>query len=259
MTVSLLKIGLLQYSPVWENRDASIEKINSLLSIYNLDDVGLLVFPELSLTGFTMKSKLFAEEIDGISFRFFMDLSKKFKLDIFAGIIESYDNKIYNSLIHFDSKGLIKVRYRKIHPFSSSGENLNYSSNSTPVTTKIGKITFGLSICYDLRFPELYRFYGKEKVDVLCNIANWPTSRISHWDKLLQARAIENLSYMIGVNRAGKDPSLTYDGHSAVIDPMGNVLVSSNKNEEIIFADIDTEKIKSTRNNLPFLNDIKLI
>lgn len=257
--MNVLKIGLVQYSPVWENIEASIGKINSLLSLYDLDDVGLLIFPELSLTGFTMNSKLLAEEIDGTSFGFFMDLSKKFKLDIFAGIIESYDNKIYNSLIHFDNKGLIKVRYRKIHPFSSSGENKNYSSSSTPVTTKIGKITFGLSICYDLRFPELYRFYGKKKVDVLCNIANWPTNRMSHWDKLLQARAIENLSYMIGVNRVGTDQSLTYDGHSALIDPKGNVLVSSNKNEEIIFAEIDTEKIKATRNNLPFLNDIKLI
>ncbi len=257
--MSLLKIGLVQYSPVWENREASIGKINSLLDLNELDDVGLLIFPELSLTGFTMKSKLLAEEIDGISFRLFMDLSKKFRLDIFAGIIEKYDNKIFNSLIHFDNKGLIKVRYRKIHPFSSSGENKNYSSNSTPVITKIGKFTFGLTICYDLRFPELYRFYGKEKVDVLCNIANWPTNRMSHWDKLLQARAIENLSYMIGVNRVGTDPSLTYDGHSALIDPMGNVLASSNKKEEIIFAELDTEKVKETRDNFPFLNDIKLI
>ena len=256
--MSQLKIGLVQYSPVWESPKASIEKINSLLSSYDLDDVGLLVFPELSLTGFTMRSKLLSEEIDGISFRYFMDLSKKLKLDIFAGVIENYDNKIYNSLIHFDNKGLIRVRYRKIHSFSNSGENKNYSSNRTPVTTKIGKITFGLSICYDLRFPELYRFYGKEKVDVLCNIANWPTPRISHWDKLLQARAIENLSYMIGVNRVGTDPSLDYDGHSAVIDPMGNVIVSSNE-EEIIIAELDTEKVKETRNDLPFLKDIKLI
>ncbi len=256
--MSKLKIGLVQYSPVWENPEASIEKINSLLSIYNMNDVDLLIFPELSLTGFTMKSKLLAEEMDGISFKYFMDLSKKLKLDVFAGIIENYDKEIYNSLIHFDSKGLIRVRYRKIHPFSSSGENKNYSSSRATVTTRIGKITFGLSICYDLRFPELYRSYGKEKVDVLCNIANWPIARISHWDKLLQARAIENLSYMIGVNRIGTDPSLTYSGHSAVIDPMGNVLVNSDK-EEIIFAVLDIEKVKETRDSLPFLNDIKLI
>ena len=153
---------------------------------------------------------------------------------------------------------MIRVRYRKIHPFSNSGENKSYSSGKTPVITKIGKITFGLSICYDLRFPELYRFYGKKKVDVICNIANWPSTRISHWDKLLQARAIENLSYMIGVNRVGTDPGFTYDGHSTVVDSMGNVIVNSAE-EEIVFAEIDTENIENTRNKLPFLNDIKLI
>jgi len=256
--MSQLKIGLVQYSPVWENPEASIEKINSLLKSYNTDDVSLLIFPELSLTGFTMKSKLLAEEIDGISFRYFMELSKKLRTDIFAGVIENFDNKIYNSLIHFDNKGLIRVRYRKIHPFSNSGENKSYSSGRTPVITKIGKITFGLSICYDLRFPELYRFYGKKKVDIICNIANWPSTRISHWDKLLQARAIENLSYMIGVNRVGTDPGFTYEGHSVVVDPMGNVIVNSAK-EEIIFAEIDTENTEEIRNKLPFLNDIKLI
>ena len=212
----------------------------------------------MSLTGFTMRSKEFSEEMDGISFQYFMGLSKKLKTNIFAGVIENYDNKIYNSLIHFDSTGLIRMRYRKIHPFSNSGEEKHYSSGDAPVTTRIGKITFGLSICYDLRFPELYRFYGKEKVDVFCNIANWPVARVSHWDKLLQARAIENLAYMIGVNRVGEDLNLEYSGHSTVIDPMGNVQIVSEV-EEIIFSQIDTDIVEETRSKLPFLNDIKLI
>ena len=256
--MSKLSIGLVQYAPIWEEPKASIKRIDALLASYNLKEIDLLVFPELTLTGFTMRSKEFSEEMDGISFRFFMELSKKTKTNIFAGVIESFDEKIFNSLIHFDSNGLIRTRYRKIHPFSNSGEEKNYSSSSIPVITKIGKITFGLSICYDLRFPELYRFYGKEKVDVLCNIANWPVARVSHWDKLLQARAIENLAYMIGVNRVGEDLTLAYNGCSAVVNPMGDIQINSDK-EEIILTQIDTDVIKETRSKLPFLNDIKLI
>lgn len=256
--MSKIKIGLVQYSPEWEDANSSIKKIDSLLDKYNLKNVDLLVFPEMSLTGFTMKSKLFAEEMDGISFLYFINLAKKIRTNIFAGLVEKDEEDIYNSLIHINDKGLIMNRYRKIHPFTSSGENKNYKASKTPVITKIGKIKIGLSICYDLRFPELYRHYGKEEVDILCNIANWPSDRISHWDKLLQARAIENLSFMIGVNRVGTDPRLEYLGHSAVIDPMGEVLIRS-EGEEIIFIEIETDLVDQTRDKLPFLNDIKLI
>ena len=256
--MSKIKIGLVQYSPEWEDADSSIKIIDTLLEKYNLRNVELLVFPEMALTGFTMKSKLFAEDMDGISFIYFMNLARKFKTNIFAGLVEKDEDRIYNSLIHFNEKGLIMNRYRKIHPFSNSGENKNYKSGRIPVVTKIGKIKIGLSICYDLRFPELYRHYGKEKVDILCNIANWPNDRINHWDKFLQARAIENLSYMIGINRVGSDPKLKYSGHSMVVAPMGDTLIQSEV-EEIIFFEIDTDLVDQTREKLPFLNDIKLI
>ncbi len=253
-----LKVGLVQYSPAWENPEATIKKLNILWEKYNIQDIDLLVFPEMSLTGFTGKSHKFAEELDGISFRYFMELSRKTKTEIFAGIIEKYDKEIFNSLIHFDNKGLIRIRYRKIHPFSPAGENKNFFSGDSPVTTKIGKTRFGLSICYDLRFPELFRHYGKNNVEVIVNIANWPIDRIEHWDKLLQARAIENLSYMIGVNRVGNDPVLNYTGHSSVIDPMGNV-ISYSEEEELLITDIDLDKVEETRKKLPYLSDIKLL
>lgn len=256
--MSKLKIGLVQYSPIWEEPELTIRKIDKLLDSCELEDIDLLIFPEMSLTGFTSKSQQFAEELDGVSFRYFMELSRSTKTEIFAGLIERYDKNIFNSLIHFDSKGLIRIRYRKIHSFSLAGENKIFSSGDTTVITRIGKITFGLSICYDLRFPELYRYYGKNKSEVLINIANWPVDRIEHWDKLLQARAIENLSYMIGVNRVGSDPALTYTGHSSVVDPMGNLVCYSDK-EEVLITEIDLDKVEETRTKLPFLNDIKMI
>ncbi len=253
-----MKIGLVQYSPVWENPTSTIEKIEKLIESSNLLDTSLLVFPEMSLTGFTMNSKKFAEEMDGVSFQYFMQLSRKLKKHIFAGIIEKDENDIYNSLIHFDDKGIIRIIYRKIHPFSFSKEDKYYKAGSETITTQINGITFGLSICYDLRFPELYRQYGKNRIDVLVNIANWPATRINHWNILLQARAIENQCYIIGVNRVGKDSHLEYSGYSSVVNPMGKVLAQS-LSEEILDAEINKNEVKKLREELPFLNDIKLI
>ena len=253
-----MKIALVQYSPVWENPKETIIKINKLLESTDLIDVSLLVFPEMSLTGFTMDSKTFAEELDGTSYKYFMNLSKRIKKHIFAGIIERDGKNIYNSLIHFDDMGVIRIIYRKIHPFSYADEDENYNAGSEPFITKIKDINFGLSICYDLRFPELFRIYGKQQVDVLINIANWPETRIAHWDKLLQARAIENQCYVIGVNRVGDDKHLHYPGHSSLVNPMGEVIVSCLE-ENIEIVEIDKAEVNSIREKLPFLNDIKLI
>jgi len=253
-----MKVGLVQYSPIWENPKESIKILDNLIKSTNLIDVSLLIFPEMSLTGFTMNSKLFAEEMDGISYTYFMQLSKKLKKHIFAGIIERDEKEIFNSLIHFDEKGLITNRYRKIHPFSLANENKNYIAGNETIITKIDKIKFGLSICYDLRFPELYRQYGKNRADVLVNIANWPITRISHCDLLLKARAIENQSFMIGVNRFGNDPFLKYPGHSLAINPKGET-INCNLTESISIVEIDIEQVTSLREKLPFLNDMRLI
>ncbi|MFA5806443.1 MAG: nitrilase-related carbon-nitrogen hydrolase [Melioribacteraceae bacterium] len=253
-----MKLGLIQYSPAWENPEESVLKIEDLLKTTNTK-FDLLVLPEMTLTGFTMNSEKFAEELDGIGTQYFLNLSTRLKTNIFAGIIERDGKNIYNSLVHFDSLGLIRARYRKIHPFSYAKEDQFYSAGNETVITQIDKIKFGLSVCYDLRFPELYRLYAKQQVDVLIDIANWPIPRIDHWKSLLKARAIENQCFMIGVNRVGTDPFNTYNGCSAVFDPMGNEIVLVGNEEKIIEAEIDLEKVGAARGKLPFLNDIKLI
>ncbi len=117
----------------------------------------------------------------------------------------------------------------------------------------------GLSICYDLRFPELYRLYAKEKVHLIIDIANWPDTRIEHWRSLLKARAIENQCYVAGINRVGDDPKLHYNGFSSVFDPMGKELVAVENDERIIEAEIDKSYVNDVRKKLPFLNDMRFI
>jgi predicted amidohydrolase len=252
------KIGIAQFSPVWENKEKNIDIINKMTESSNAK-FDMLLFPEMTLTGFTMNSEANAEEIDGVGFRYFMGLAYRLKTDIIAGVIERDGNEIYNSLIHIDSQGLIKAVYRKIHPFSLANENLHFSGGKDIVSTNFKLHPIGLSVCYDLRFPELYRLYGKQGAEIMINIANWPEKRIMHWNHLLNSRAIENQCFMVGVNRIGNDPYQEYPGRSAVYDPIGRELFAAGKEQGIFEVNIDFENLKSVRESLGFLEDIKLI
>ncbi len=252
-----LLIGLVQYSPIWENKAASFEKITSLLS--NVSDIDLLIFPEMTLTGFTMESDKFAENLFAETYIYFSSLAKEKKCAVMYGVIEKGKRKNFNTLVHLNNQGKIVSSYRKIHPFSYSKENLFYGKGKEVVVTKAKGLKIGLSICYDLRFPELYRHYAKEKVDLIVDIANWPDTRIEHWRTLLKARAIENQCYIAGVNRVGDDPKLHYNGFSSVFDPMGKEIAAVKNNEQIISAEIDKSYVAEVRKKLPFLDDIRLI
>lgn len=253
-----MKAGLVQFSPSWENKEESIQKIEKLLNELS-ENVDMLIFPEMTLTGFTMHSNIYAEEIDGTGMKYFLSLASKLKTNIFFGIIEKNNNKFFNSLVHLSKEGLIAAYYRKIHPFSYTKEDKFYAGGDEPVITKINQTKIGLSICYDLRFPELFRLYAKQKAEIIINIANWPIDRIEHWKCLLKARAIENQCFMIGVNRIGEDPFCKYNGFSAVFDPMGNEIIINENEEKIITCEIDLNKVTEVRTTLPFLNDIRLI
>ena len=163
------------------------------------------------------------------------------------------------SIIHIKPDGNLVKLYRKIHPFSYSGENDNYDVGVRPALTRIRKWKIGLTICYDLRFPELFRKYGKKRAHLIVNIANWPDTRIEHWRVLLKARSIENQCYVIGVNRVGKDPKLNYIGFSSVFDPMGKELAAVENEEKVIVVELDKNYVSEVREKFPFLDDIKLI
>jgi len=253
-----MKIGLVQYSPVWEDKKSNKEKISVLLN-EKKTEIDLLIFPEMTLTGFTMHSEKFAEEIEGESFIYFSSLAEKFHCDVIAGIIEHSSGKYFNSLIHIEKSGKLKNHYHKIHPFSFSNEDKHFSAGDKQIITEIDNWRIGLSICYDLRFPELYRLYAKEKVHLIICIANWPNTRIEHWSTLLKARAIENQCYVVGVNRVGDAQVLHYNGFTSICDPMGKEVISVENEERLIVAEIHKSEVEDVRIKLPFLDDISLI
>jgi predicted amidohydrolase len=253
-----MNFTLVQYSPLWEDVENNKKKLEVLLK-ENKPEPGVIIFPEMSLTGFTMRPESFAESLEGESIKYFKEISRRYSSSVIAGVILTENDSFFNTIIHLDKTGeLIKV-YKKIHPFSFGDENKHYKAGSEIVITEIEGIKSGLSICYDLRFPELYRYYGKEKVDLIINIANWPITRIHHWRVLLRARAIENLCYVIGVNRVGTDPKLTYNGYTSVFDPMGEEMLCNINDEKISSLELSFSTVREVRDRFPFLNDIKLI
>lgn len=248
-----MKIGLMQYDPVWEDKQANREKLEALLSDAEVN-VSLLIFPEMSLTGFTMSSLEHAEELDGESVKFFGSVAQRFECHVMAGLIEQATPLPYNSLVHVLPDGSVAAVYRKVHTISYYDEDAHYQNGTTPTVTSVEGAEIGLSVCFDLRFPELYRSYVDQAVVSTINIANWPASRIHHWTTLLRARAIENQCYMVGVNRIGTGDNVQYNGHSAVFTPLGEELISAGEVEGVFTAELSQQTVESVQESFPVLN-----
>lgn len=175
------------------------------------------------------------------------------------------DDRVYGACPVYDNKGKLQTLYRKIHLFDvdlvEKQESYRESDSMYPgdepivVDTPVGRI--GLTICYDLRFPEIYRALAFAGAELIVNIANWPARRIGHWVKLLQARAIENQCYIAGVNRVGEDPNANYVGRSMIVDPHGEIVIDAGEQENVVSAEIDFELVRSWRAEFPALKDAR--
>lgn len=217
----------------------------------------LLVLPELFSTGFPPdKAAELAPEWGPKTRDLLQKISSIKKVFIIAGCSDPLpDGRFLNSALVYNDQGKINSAYHKINLFKPGDEHLYVEAGENPVVFHVRDIPASVFICYDLRFPELYRQVAK-RVKIIFQIANWPDKRVSHWKLLLQARAVENQCWIAGVNRVGKDNlGLSYSGDSMIVDPFGEIHchMKAKKGFEIIDTDISvTDKI---RRKLPFLID----
>ncbi|MEY4791268.1 MAG: hypothetical protein RIT34_75 [Bacteroidota bacterium] len=251
-----LKIGILQFDQVWQDKQANFEKISELLAVQKTD-IHLLLLPEMFQTGFTMDVS-FAEEMNGPSIQILTELARSRNCAIYTSLIIEEKQNFFNRGVFISPDGLIHT-YDKRKSFGLGGEDQYFTAgkNQTIVAYKDWKIN--LQICYDLRFPELCRNKHNDEqatYDVLLYVANWPSKRILHWDSLLKARAIENQCYVLACNRVGNDANqLNYNGHSQAIDMFGNELLAPQEQEGLYVVHISADALIEGRNNLPFLKD----
>ena len=248
-----LKIALIQSDLVWENPEQNrthfTEKINSISS-----KVDMIILPEMFTTGFTMHAEQVAETMQGKTVSWMQNLSTKNKVAIVGSIVISENNNYYNRLLFVTPNGTLEY-YDKRHTFTLVGEDEIYTAGTKKFITEYKGWIFCPLICYDLRFPVWAR--NTEDYHVLLYVANWPKPRILAWDALLKARAIENMSYCIGVNRVGIDGvNSEYSGHSATYDVLGNLMTTFTPNkEQIEIVTLEKTHITTYRNKLKFLDD----
>lgn len=254
-----MKVIGIQLDTVWENKRANYEKVQSLLKPLDIAPGSLIVLPEMFATGFSMNVAGIGEDEAGDTFSFLKDLARRRRSFIVGGMVtRTPDGRGRNEAVVIDPAGNLHARYRKMHPFSLAGEHRHYEPGGEVVTFAWGEFTAAPFICYDLWFPEVFRRAVRRGADLYVVIACWPAKREAHWTALLQARAIENQAWVIGVNRCGSDPEHTYSGRSLIADPRGEVIADAGNGEGIIQAEVDHAFVMEYRQELPFLADARV-
>lgn len=248
-----LKIALVQSDLVWENPEQNCENFSKKIDNIT-EQVDIIILPEMFSTGFTMNASKVAETMQGDTITWMKDLSIKKNAAILGSLVICEGENFYNRLLFVTPKKSLEY-YDKRHTFTLVGEDNIYTAGKEKLIVEYKGWKICPLICYDLRFPVWAR--NAEDYDVLVYVANWPKTRVSAWDALLKARAIENMSYCIGVNRVGVDGvGSEYSGHSVAYDVLGNTISSFKPHvEQVQVITLEKRHIEAYRNKLKFLND----
>lgn len=250
-----MKIAIVQHDIVWEDREANFAVLGPKIAEVAAAGARLVVLSETFSTGFSMSPSA-REPFDGPSAQFLQSQAQQHNIYV-AGSFPEIPVKgglPFNTLMVAGPTGDEVYRYRKIHPFTYGGETEHFQPGSEFVTIKIDSVRVSPFICYDLRFADEFWALASH-TDAYLVVANWPEVRRTHWQALIQARAIENQAYVIACNRVGEGGGLTYSGDSRVVDPLGEIVVSAARNEAILVTDIDAEQVAAVRAKFRFLQD----
>ena len=253
-----LKVSLIQADQKWEDKPGNLSNYDLLLKDSHVSD--LILLPEMFNTGFTMKASEFHETItEGSSISWLKNKSKELNAAIYTSLILKDQNHFFNSGVFVRPSGEISI-YNKRKTFGLAGENQHFKAGEKAIIVDYLGWKFQLQICYDLRFPEISRNKidknNSTDYDAILYVANWPEKRSSHWKALLKARAIENQSYVLGVNRVGTDGNgFSYSGDSVCINALGVETCCEPFNETALHFTLEHDSLSSIRKALPFLKD----
>jgi omega-amidase len=253
-----MQIVACQLDIAWEDKPASHERSRALLAAAPIKPGALVILPEMFATGFSMHVSTIAESDDGPTHLFLAGLARELQSCVIGGVVtRGPDGRGRNQAVVFDSAGREIARYSKMHPFSFAGETKHYEAGASIVTFPWQEFSVAPFVCYDLRFPEIFRRAVRSGAELMVVIANWPQPRQEHWLALLRARAIENQCYVAGVNRAGADPHVPYGGHSLIVGPRGETVAEAGPGPEALLAEIDRAPLVEYRRQFPALDDMR--
>lgn len=249
-----LPVHLVQMEACWEDKAAAFAKVRALVAAAPPVPGSLLVLPEMFATGFSTRLEATRESVDGPTTLFLRELARAWDCAVVGGlVVPGPDGRGCNQALAVAPDGRELARYTKMHPFAFGGEAAVHAPGAAPALLEWGGLRLAPLICYDLRFPEVARGAVARGADVLLFLAAWPARRQQHWITLLQARAIENQAYVIGVNFCGQDPQFSYPGRSLVVDPHGVVIADAGSRETVLVSQLEPGVVHEWRAQFPAL------
>jgi len=258
MGCDVVKCALVSMDQRWRDKAANRTLCEGFADRAQTAGCDLLIFPEMTLTGYALDTADIVEQERGAeSLAWFGDLAQQHNLTVIFGtcLQRPGRDRPRNVLGLARPDGGVEALYEKIHPFSLAGEDAVFGAGDTLGFAEVRGMRLGMAICYDLRFPELYAAMS-DRCDALVTIANWPARRVGHWRILLQARAIENQCYALGVNRIGEDGNgLRYEKSSMVVAPDGEVIAPMEKGDELEIYTLDLKRATDYRRVFPTVRD----
>lgn len=252
-----IRVCSAQLSNVWENPKKTLDKAEGFITHAANCGAQLCCFPEQFATGWDPLSGKNVQDLTGSIITRLQTCAKANRIAVIGSLREAASPYPRNTAVAIGNNGQIIARYSKIHLFSPTKEDEHFIPGTGLGIFSLGTLTCGLAICYDLRFPELFRIYAQKGVRAIFVPSAWPASRIRHWELFIQARAAENQMYVIGVNTTGTTPVDRYSGSSMAADPHGTIISRANDAEQLLFLDLDPAEVAAARAALPVEKDRK--
>jgi predicted amidohydrolase len=253
-----MNIAAIQLDSAWEEPRANFAKVESLLAATPPAEGALIILPEMFATGFSIDLSRTMQGEARETENFLRTLAMRHRCTVLGGMINPGANGLgRNESVTFAADGTLLARYVKQRPFSGAGESEVHEAGTDTVLFSLGEFTVAPLICYDLRFPELFREAARRGADLFVEIAAWPVKRIEHWLTLLKARAIENMAFVVGVNRTGREPRFDYCGRSVVVNPHGEIIADAGAAETVLSVQISHAEVAAWRREFPALRDAR--
>lgn len=254
---SSIRICTAQMISIWEDPEKTLDKAGLFIRHAAASGAVLICFPEQFATGWDPLSCKNIQDINGSIISSLRELAQKNQISIVGSFRENDGPLPKNTSVAIGADGRVLARYSKIHLFSPGKEQEGFTPGNELGLFPLGPLTCGLAICYDLRFPELFRLYARKGAQVVFVPAAWPAQRARHWELFITARAAENQMYLVGVNTTGTTPVDTYAGNSMTADPHGTIISRANEAEQLVFTDLNPSVITAARHQFPVDNDRK--
>lgn len=256
-TSPYIRICSAQITSIWEDPERTLEKAAQFIRHAAASGAALICFPEQFATGWDPESHENLQDLNGRIVSTLRELARKNQISILGSFREQGYPLPRNTAVVIAYDGQVLATYSKIHLFSPGKEQIGFVSGDKLGIFTLGPLTCGIAICYDLRFPELFRLYAEKGVQIVFVPAAWPAQRVNHWELFMTARAAENQMYVVGVNTTGTTPVDIYSGNSMTADPHGVIVSQVNDAEQLAFVDLDPSIIATTRRQFPVEKDRK--